>query len=84
MKDINILNPEIDNSLKYDLVTPEISIDIKGPKYELDKLTIASILPSINVSKLTEGTTKVPLKFVLPVTVRLAKDYEVELSITKR
>ena len=84
MKDINVLNPQIDNSLNYDLVSPEISIDIKGPKYELDKLSLSNISPSIDVDKLTEGNAKVPLKFVLPPTVRLAQDYEADLLITKR
>lgn len=84
MEDILVLNPEIDNSLKYDILTPNLSIEIKGPKYELDKLNLAAIMPSIDVSKLIEGISKVPLKFTLPSTVRLVKDYDVELSIVKR
>lgn len=84
MKDILVINPEIDNSLKYEIVASEISIDIKGPKDELDKLSLAKIAPSIDVNKLAEGNYKVPLKVTLPLTVRLAQDYEIDISILKR
>jgi YbbR domain-containing protein len=83
-EDIVVLNQEIDNSLKYDILTPNLSIEIKGPRYELDKLNLGIIVPSIDVSKLIEGVSRVPLKFTLPGTVRLVKDYDVEVSIVKR
>lgn len=82
--DISIVNPEIDNSLKYDILTENLTVEIKGPKYELDKLNLARIAPSIDVSKLVEGNFKVTLKLALPNTVRLIQDYDVELSVVKR
>ena len=83
-EDIEILNPEIDNTLNYDIQTPAIKITLKGKANVLKKINIRSLKPNIDVSNLTEGTYTLPLNLNLPSGVRPVESYEIEVRIDKR
>lgn len=82
--DISVLNPEKDNSLKYDILSNDVTIEIKGPKYELEKLSLSNLLPSIDVSRIVEGNFQLPLMLELPDSVGLVQDYKVQVLIGRR
>ncbi|MCX7745580.1 MAG: CdaR family protein [Clostridia bacterium] len=80
---IKILNAEMNNPLKYELKTESIVISIKGKWDHLEKIDIEDLEPSIDVGGLGEGTSRVPLKFNLPPTVKLMEDQSVDVVISK-
>ncbi|MCX7708669.1 MAG: CdaR family protein [Clostridia bacterium] len=82
--DINIINTEIDNSLKYEVATDTVKLMVKGNKADLDKMDVASVKPSVDVMKLGEGVHKLPLKVTLPANAKLIEEISVEVKIEKR
>lgn len=83
-EEIILENEEADESLTYKIINEEINIEIKGTMEELDKIVESKLKPSIDVKDLKEGTYKRPLKVVLPSTLRLSEDIEVEILIEKK
>lgn len=81
---IEILNPEIDNTLNYVVQTQAVRITLKGNANVLKKINISSLKPNIDVSNLTEGTHKLPLNLNLPSGIRPVEGYEIEVRIDKR
>ncbi|HHX17577.1 MAG TPA: hypothetical protein GX727_01805 [Clostridium sp.] len=81
--DITIENAVIDDSLAYDIPATDINISIQGRKEELERISMESLKPSIDVEGLKEGKHKRILKVVLPRTVDLLEDYEIEVNIKK-
>ncbi|AUG57243.1 MAG TPA: hypothetical protein DCE02_00945 [Ruminiclostridium sp.] len=82
--DIAIENAVIDGSLIYEIPGTDINISIEGRKEELDRISVENLKPSIDVEGLKEGRHKRTLKVVLPRTVDLLEDYEVEVIIEKK
>ena len=70
-----------DNSLLYEIVQP-VTVKLRGLKEELDRITIEALNASIDVTKLEEGTHKVPLIMTIPATLS-AEEVLVEVKITK-
>lgn len=83
-EDIIMENEEADDSLTYKIVDEEIEIEIKGTMEELDKIVESKLKPSIDVRGLKEGTYKRTLKVVLPSTLKLSQDVEVEVVIERK
>ena len=81
--DLVIENAVIDDSLVYDIPETDINISIQGRKEELERISVSSLKPSIDVEGLKEGKHKRTLKVVLPRTVDLLEDYEIEVVINK-
>ncbi|WP_010248466.1 CdaR family protein [Acetivibrio cellulolyticus] len=82
-EDIILENELIDGSLTYKIMNTDININIKGTSEELDKIIESGLKPSIDVRGLGEGTFKRSLKVVLPGTVQLSENVELELVIEK-
>jgi YbbR domain-containing protein len=82
--DITINNTEIDNSLTYMIQTNEIIVTLKGNKNQLDRLSIKTLAPCIDVGGLTEGVYNIPVKLVLPDTVKSFQDYSIDLNVIAR
>ena len=80
-EDILLENEMIDGSLTYKITNEEIDISIKGTGQELDKIVESGLKPSIDVRGLKEGTFKRQLKVLLPSTLKLSEDVEVEVVI---
>ncbi len=83
-EDIIMENEELDDSLTYKIADEEIEIEIKGTMEELDKIVESKLKPSIDVRGLKEGTYKRTLKVVLPSTLKLSQDVEVEVIIERK
>jgi len=83
-EDIIMENEELDDSLTYKIADEEIEIEIKGTMEELDKIVESKLKPSIDVRGLKEGTYKRTLKVVLPSTLKLSQDVEVEVVIERK
>lgn len=79
--DIVIKNAVIDDSLIYDIPEMDIDISVEGKKEVLERITVENLKPSIDVEGLREGEHKRILKVILPGTVDLLEDYEVEVVI---
>lgn len=79
--DIGLINN--DASFKYAIITDPINVGIKGRQKDLDSLNIASLKPTVDVSRLTEGTYKLPLKFTLTSDLTVAEEKTVEVEISK-
>lgn len=82
-EDIILENEVSDGSLTYKINDEEINIEIKGTKEELDKIDENKLKSSIDLRGLREGTYKRTLKLVLPSTLKLSEDVEVEILINK-
>lgn len=83
-EDIILENALIDDSLEYEVLDEAIKISITGTKEELEKIVPESLKLSIDVRGLTAGNYKRTLKVVLPGTVKLVEDYEVEINIKRK
>ncbi|TYQ15895.1 UNVERIFIED_CONTAM: YbbR domain-containing protein [Acetivibrio alkalicellulosi] len=81
-REILLENQVNDNSLNY-TIEDEILITIAGRGEELEKIAIEGLKPSIDVGGLREGVFKRAIKVVLPRTVKLQENYEVEVVIEK-
>ncbi|MFZ5985701.1 MAG: YbbR-like domain-containing protein [Bacillota bacterium] len=81
--DILLENALIDNSLIYDIKDESVTISITGTKEELEKIVKEKLKPSIDVRGLGEGTFNRTMKVVLPGTVKLLQEYEVEVNVIK-
>lgn len=82
-EDILVENGVSDDSLTYKIIDEEIDINIKGTGEELDKIIENKLKPSIDVRGLREGTYKRALKVLLPSTLKISEDVEVEIIIQK-
>ncbi|OPZ87886.1 MAG: YbbR-like protein [Firmicutes bacterium ADurb.Bin419] len=82
-EDIELENELIDGTVKYKITNENISVNIKGTAQELDKIIESGLKPSVDVRGLGEGTFRRPLKVVLPGTVQLLEDVELEIVIEK-
>lgn len=82
--DVNFINTEIDNSLQYEVTSPDLMVTVKGEKAVLDKLDVAALKPIVDVNGLREGTYKLPLKVTLNGTAKLMQDYTVDVKVSKR
>lgn len=83
-EEINLINTEIDNSLKYSIVTENVKLGVKGNQKDLAKLDIEVLKPVVDVAGLGEGTHSLPIKIALPANVRLVAEINVEVKIEKR
>lgn len=82
-EDIMLENEMTGAPLTYKILSDNISISVKGTVEELDKIVESGLKPSIDVTGLGEGTYKRLLKVVLPSTLQLAEDVEVEVEVRK-
>ena len=82
-EDIVLENKLTDATINYRITNEIISVNIRGTAQELDKIVESGLKPSIDVRGLGEGTFRRPLKVVLPGTVQLLEDIEVEIVIEK-
>jgi YbbR domain-containing protein len=82
-EDILLENELTSAPLTYKIVSENISINVKGTVEELDKIVKSGLKPSIDVAGLGEGTFKRSLKVVLPSTLQLEGNVEVEVEIGK-
>lgn len=82
-EDIGIENKLTDPDIDYKITNEAISVNIRGTAEELDKIVRSGLRPSVDVRGLGEGTYRRPLKVVLPGTVQLLEEVEVEIVIKK-
>ena len=82
--EVAMVNKENDDSLNYEIVNNNITVGIKGRQKELDQFNKSSLKPTIDVSRLTEGTHKVPLKVTLSGELKLVEEQVVEIKISKK
>ena len=78
-----LLENELTAPLTYKIVSENISINVKGTVEELDKIDENGLKPSVDVAGLGEGTYKRSLKVVLPSTLQLSENVEVEVEVRK-
>jgi YbbR domain-containing protein len=71
-----------DTAIKYEIVKP-VSIRLKGKTEDVNRVTVDSMLASIDVSGLEEGTHNVPLEVTIPPNVTQVEDVLVPIKITK-
>lgn len=71
-----------DNTLDYAVKYP-VSVTLKGVIDDLNKVTLESLAPSIDVTGLGEGTHEVPLNLTLPVGITQVENVKVKVDITK-
>lgn len=83
-EDIALENETPDDSLIYKIADQEIDIEIKGTMEELDKVVENRLKPSVDVRGLREGTYRRTLKVILPSTLKLSEEVEVEVIIEKK
>jgi YbbR domain-containing protein len=81
--DILIENTQASGLFKYEVLDENIKISITGIRQEIEKIKESNLSLSADVKGLGEGRHKRPPKVVLPDTVKLLQDYEVEVSISK-
>jgi YbbR domain-containing protein len=81
--DVLIENAHASNSFKCEVLNENIKISITGIRQEIEKITKDNLRLSVDIKGLGEGNYKRPLKVVLPDTVKLLEDYEVEVGISK-
>ncbi|MDQ2087347.1 CdaR family protein [Herbivorax sp. ANBcel31] len=83
-QDVAIENAVIDDSFIYDIVRDDIDIVLEGREEELERISVESLKPSIDVEGLDEGSYRRPLKVELPRMVELLNDYELEVVIEEK
>ncbi len=81
--DIILLNKLTDGSVEYRIKTEKVSIQLKGRKSLLDDISSASLHPTVDVSNLSEGTHRIPLKLSLPSLVKITQDGFIEVEVVK-
>jgi YbbR domain-containing protein len=81
-ENITIDGKKTEDLLNYEITGP-VSIKFKGKIEDLNKVTVADLLASIDVATLEEGTHNVPLKVMLPSNVTQVEDVLVPVKITK-
>ncbi len=81
-ENITIEGKLLDDTVKYEITQP-VTIKLKGKTEDLNKVTVAGMLASIDVDALEEGTHNVPLKVILPINVNQVGDVLVPVKITK-
>ncbi|WP_331915929.1 CdaR family protein [Pseudobacteroides sp.] len=83
---ITVVYPNASIPLKYSILTQNITISLKGKSSDLANIDITNLKPSINVAGLADNPTgayKVPLNLSLPVNIRPAGNYEIEVQVEK-
>jgi len=81
-ENITIDGKKTDVILNYEITGP-ISIKFKGKIEDLNKVTVESLIASIAVDTLEEGTHNVLLEVILPSNVTQVEDVLVPVKITK-
>lgn len=79
--DIKLANTSADGSLSYEILTENIPLQLKGRVSDLDGIRLDTLLPSIDLAGLTEGTHKLPLSIILPPQVKLLQGAFVEVKV---
>ncbi|HEY5584641.1 MAG TPA: CdaR family protein [Ruminiclostridium sp.] len=82
-ENITIEGKKIDGTVDYE-ITPPVTIKLKGKVEDLNIVTISSLLASINVDGLADGTHNVPLKVNLPSNITQVEEVLVPVKITTR
>ena len=80
---IILKNAVDDGSLHYEVKTESVAVILKGRQTDLDVLNISSFRPSVDLKELNEGTHSVPLSIVLPPSIRLVDEKNIEVKISK-
>jgi YbbR domain-containing protein len=83
---ITVVYPNASVPLKYSILTQNTTISLKGKTSDLANIDITNLKPSINVAGLADNPTgvyKVPLNLSLPVNIRPAGNYEIEVQVEK-
>ncbi|MCX7922476.1 MAG: CdaR family protein [Clostridia bacterium] len=83
-EDIKLMNTEIDNSLKYEIQTLELKVEIKGSKKDLETLETENFMTSVDVAGKGPGTYQLPLKIGLPDSVKLIGEYSIDIKVDTR
>ena len=81
--DVKFINEKSDGTLKYEIKTDNIPIQLKARTSDMTNLTGVNILPAVDLSGLEEGTHKIPLNITLPLSVKLMQDVVVEIKVSK-
>lgn len=71
-----------DNTLVYEVTYP-LAITLKGRIEDLNKVTVANLLASIDVLNLDEGEHEVPLVVTLPNNIIQVEETKVKVKVTK-
>lgn len=82
-EDISVIYPT-NLPTQYDILTSSVKISLIGKNSDLENININNLKPSINIDSLTQnsiGTYRLPLNLSLPVNIRPAENYEVEIQI---
>lgn len=76
---INVLNAN--NAYKYHIAENGVTVEVKGRKSELDKLSSAVVKPTVDVAGLGPGTHQVPVALTLPPSVGTIQNPMMEITI---
>ncbi len=80
---IDITNAKIDETLKYEIITDNIPVMVKGKKDVIDQMSATNLLANIDVDGLNEGIYTIPLKLRSRSDVRILGEYNVKVNILK-
>ncbi len=81
--DIAIINTNENQKLKYKTLIEKTVVTLMGTSEKLEKINISSISPYIDVLDLKEGQYRLPLKFILPESVKITQTGEIDVVIEK-
>jgi YbbR domain-containing protein len=81
---ITVVNMSGYANYNYEVLTTGINIELKGLKKEIDGLSTANLEPMVDVTGLTEGKYKLPLKLKLSANMSTTTTYYIDVRITKK
>lgn len=81
-EDIDIVNANRDNQFKYDILTEEASLVIKGRQQYLNEMTVSRLEPYVDVNGLGEGTYELKLQFITYANVESVNIPKIEVKIS--
>ncbi|NSW91323.1 MAG: hypothetical protein HPY74_11750 [Firmicutes bacterium] len=82
-EDINIENMDFTSKLRYEILTQQSKLVLKGRQVYLDNVTISSLTPYIDVKGLQEGTHQVKLKVVSHPEIEVLQLPTIEVKVVK-
>lgn len=80
--DITVQGRKNDNTLAYE-ITGSVSVELKGKKEDISRVSIPDLQAGIDVSGLDDGIHEVPLELTLPVNITQSRQVKVAVKITK-
>lgn len=66
---------------KYTVITKNVEIILRGMQDELNKTTIETLKPTVNVAGLDVGTHVLPLEITHPSSIRLVRNVNLEVRV---